>query len=344
MNTSSPATASVGALERSAAPLAVSGNLLTALYFIIPACAAVVVIDMLLLNHALKSYLPTRPEQWLLWTVVFNTPHILASFFSFADKEYYHFYKPRVLKALAVFSSVVVLFTMIVPAVLPGALARISMIVFSGYVIAYTMYHVLSQQLGVAISMMKIRPGKLYGPLRWCATLAGTFMYALAVVDDELYFVGVRFGTIFEFLSAACVATSCVLGYHLAKDSKNSKGTLYLYANLVMLVAVYVFWELGYGVFVIVVPRFVHDITAFYIYAVHDHNRNLQTRHNYIYRSFTFMSPLVACPVLAIVLSAVLEQYVWFVAPLLIVTLLHYYTEGFIWRGDTLHRRQVAFH
>jgi len=343
MNTPLSATANVSTDTRSAAPLAVSGNLLTALYCIIPACAAVVVIDMLLLNQALRNYLPSRPEDWLIWTVVFNTPHILASFFSFADKEYYHFYKPRLLKAVAAFSIVVLLFTMLVPAVLPGALARILMIVFSGYVIAYTMYHVLSQQLGVAISMMKIRPGKLYEPLRWSATLAGTLMYALAVVDDDLYFVGIRFGAIVELLAGVFVAVSCVLGYRLAQDSNNRKGTLYLYSNLAMLVAVYAFWELGYSVFVIMVPRFVHDITAFYIYAVHDRNRNLHTRHNYIYRWFSFLSPLIACPVLAIVLSAVLEKHVWFVAPLLIVTLLHYYTESFIWRGDALHRRQVAF-
>jgi hypothetical protein len=228
--------------------------------------------------------------------------------------------------------------------VLPDSLARILMIVFTGYVIAYTMYHVLSQQLGVAISMMKVRPGKLYEPLRWSATLAGTFMYTLAVVDHELYFVGIRFGTLFEILAAASVATSCVLGHRMAKDSKNSKGTLYLYANLAMLVAVCGFWQLGYAVFVIMVPRFVHDLTALYIYAVHDHNRNVQTRHNYIYRSFSFLSPLIVCPALAIVLTAVLEPYAWFVAPLIIITLLHYYTESFIWRGDSPHRRQVAFH
>lgn len=344
MNTSSPATAVVTAYTRSAAPLAVSGNMLTALYFIIPACAAVVLIDMLLLNQALKSYLPTKPEHWLIWALVFDTPHILASFFSFADKEYYRFYKSRVLKALVGFSIAVVLFTMIVPAVLPGALARLLMIVFSGFVITYTMYHVLSQQLGVAISMMKIRPGKLYGPLRWCATLSGTFMYTLAVIDDDLYFMSVRFGAIFELLAAIFVAISCVLGYRLAKESTNGKGALYLYANLAMLVAVYAFWELGYGAFVIIVPRFVHDITAFYIYSVHDHNRNLQTRHNYIYRSFSFLSPLILCPVLAVVLSVVLESSVLLVAPLMALALLHYYTEGFIWRGDTLHRRQVAFH
>jgi hypothetical protein len=344
MNTPLSATASATTDARSAAPLAVSGNLLTALYCIIPACAAVVLIDMLLLDQELKSYLPSKPDDWLMWTVVFNTPHIIASFFSFADKEYYQFYKPRVLKALAAFSIAVVLFTMIFPAVLPGALARILTIVFTGYVIAYTMYHVLSQQLGVAISMMKIRPGKLYNPFRWCASIAGAFLFAFAYVDGDLYFAGVRFGVLFELLTAVSVAIACVLGYRLAKDSKNRKGTLFLYSNLVMLVAVYAFWELGYTIFVIMVPRFIHDITAYYIYAVHDHNRNLQTRHNYIYRSFSFLSPLILCPALAIVLTAVLERNALFVAPLLIITLLHYYTESFIWRGDTPHRRQVAFH
>jgi hypothetical protein len=344
MNTSLPAAASVPAYPRTAAPLTANGYLLTVLYCIIPACAAVVVIDILLLDQVLAlNYLPSSPEQWLIWAVVFETPHILASFFSFADKDYYRFYQLRIFKALTIFSIAVVLFTVIAPLVLPSALARLLMILFSAYVITYTMYHLLSQQLGVAISMMKIRPGKLYNPFRWSATISATFMYALVIVDDDLYFAGVRFGGIFEILAAAFVAITCVLGYNLAKDSNNRKGTWYLYSNLVMLVAVYAFLQLGYGVFVIMVPRFVHDITAFYIYALHDHNRNLQTRHNYIYRSFSFLSPLIVCPVLAVTLSVVLEQSVWFVAPLLIMGLLHYYVEGFIWRGDTLHRRQVAF-
>jgi hypothetical protein len=344
MNTPLSATASGATHARSATALTVSGSLLMALYSIIPACAAVVVIDMLLLNRTLSiNYLPSSPEQWLIWAVIFDTPHILASFFSFADKEYYRFYRPRLLKALAAFSIAVVLFTMIVPLVLPGPLETILTILFSAFVITYTMYHVLSQQLGVAISMMKIRPGKLYNPFRWCATIAGTFLYALALVDKDLYFAGVRFGGIVEILAAIFIAITCVLGYKVAKDSNNRKGVLYLYSNIAMLIAIYAFLELGYGVFVVVVPRFVHDITAFYIYSVHDNNRNLQTRHNYIYRSLYFLSPLIVCPVLAVVLSAALKQSVLFVTPLLIVALLHYYVEGFIWRGDTLHRRQVAF-
>jgi len=344
MDTPMPATASVTPDTRFATALSVSGNLLTALYCIIPVCAAVVVIDMLLLDQALmRNYLPSSPEQWLIWAVAFDTPHILASFFSFADKEYYRSYKSRVLKTLAIVSIAVVLFTLVVPVAAPSALARLLTILFSAFVITYTMYHVLSQQLGVALSMMKIRPGKLYSPFRWCATLSGTFMYSLAVVDHDLYFVGVRFGAIFELLAPAFIAISCVLGHNLAKDSKSAKGTLYLYSNLAMLIVAYAFWSWGYGVFVIAVPRFVHDITAFYIYSVHDHNRNLQTRHNYIYRTVYFLSPLIVCPVLAMGLSIALEQSALFVAPLLIVTLLHYYVEGFIWRGDTLHRRQVAF-
>jgi hypothetical protein len=344
MNTPMPATANVAAYERSAAPIAVSGSLLTALYCVIPLCAAIVAVDMLLLDQALLlNYLPSKPEHWLIWAVIFDTPHILASFFSFADKEYYSFYKSRVLKALAVLSAIVVFSTVIAPLVLPGGLSTLLMILFSGFFITYTMYHVFSQQLGVAISLMKIRPGKLYNPFRWCAAISGAFMYALVVVDKDLYFAGVRFGGVFEMLAAVFIAITCVLGYRLGKDSTNRKGLLYLYSNLAMLVSIYVFLKLGYGVFVIVVPRIVHDITAFYIYAVHDRNRNLQTRHNYIYRSVYFLSPLVVCPVLAVVLSATLKQSALLLTPLLIVTLLHYYTEGFIWRGDALHRRQVAF-
>ena len=339
MNTSSPATASASGFTHTAAPLTANLRLLTALYCIIPVCAAVVAIDTLYLNHSLRlNYLPSSPTSWLIWALVFDTPHILASFFSFADKEYYRFYKVRIIKALMGFSLLVVLVTVIAPLVLPSAIVTLLTMLFTTFLVTYTMYHVLSQQLGVALSTMKIRPGKLYNPFRWCATLAGTFMYALAILGVDAYLV-----PIFEALAAAFIAITCVLGYNLAKTSNNRQGVFYLYSNLVMLIATYAFLRLGYGVFVIMVPRFVHDITAFYIYAVHDHNRNLQTRHNYIYRALYFISPLIVCPVLAISLSAVLEQSVWLVTPLLVIALLHYYVEGFIWRGDTLHRRQVAF-
>lgn len=341
MNSTSGLTYGVNAskTEPAAQPISVKAYYLTALYIVVPLCAILVILDITLFNRALQqNYLPSSPEAWLIWAIVFETPHIIASFFSFADKEYFQHYKNRLVKAVIVFSGIVVLFTIIAPAILPSSLARLVFIAFTAFVITYTMYHVLSQQLGVAVSLMKIRPGKLYEPFRWSATLAGTFMYILAISSIDQVFVG-----IFQTIAVGFIVLSCILGFLIGKQSKSRQGFWYLYNNIFMLIAVYAFLHLGYGVFVLLVPRFVHDLTAFYIYAVHDRNRNQVIQHNYIYCTFSFVSPLVICPALAIILSLAMEQQAWLVAPLLVLGLLHYYVEGFIWRGKTLHRRHVSF-
>jgi len=322
----------------------VNSKALLALYLIIPACALLVLVDMLFLGNDLRQLLPTSPTGWLIWAVIFELPHIVASFFSFIDREYIRHYGKKLILAVSIITAAVMFVRVGAPAVLPASLAGILSHLLAAVFVIYTMYHVLSQQFGIAMALMKLKPDHRYEWLRWGATMSGVLMYTLAMVDKELMFLGVSFGAIFQWLGAGIIAFTCVLGWNVSKLTNEPKGKLFLFANLAMLVSVYLFLYLDYSIFVLMIPRFVHDLTAFYVYGVHDHNRNCEKKHNLIYRPFYGISPILICPVLALLLGNFLESHDYAMpAFAVILTFLHYHVEGYIWKGNSLHRRFVSF-
>lgn len=270
----------------------ISSKALLAFYLVIPLCALLVLADMLLLENALLQYLPTSPTQWLIWAIVFETPHIVASFFSFCDREYIRYYRARLLWGLKRFVPLVVFTFFVAPAVFPAAIASLLFSLFSGFYIVYTMYHVLSQQFGIAMGLMKLRPDYRYELLRWGATLSGASIYGLVFAKGDPMFMGLDLEVIVQWACAGLIALTCVVGWNISKATNESKGKVFLFTNLVMLVCVYLFFYADYSIFVLLIPRFVHDLTAFYVYAVHDHNRNLDKKNNFLYRPFYAISPI----------------------------------------------------
>ncbi len=363
----------------------VKGQLLLSLYLIIPACFLVALIDYLFLETQLRDrWLPTDPVKLIFWAILFNFPHIVSSMVTLADKEYLQFYKRKFLFGLALIVTAVLSIDLIAPLILPKATSYniyIGLFIFAS---VYTMYHVLSQQLGIGVMLMKLPRTIKFESLRILSTIAGTLMYLniygyniLARLD-----VGIFSGNeVVKFLAGAFVILAIIQGVFITRGSKSRLGTWYIYSNLVMLLAVYVFLWLDYRIFVIAIPRFVHDITAFIIYSVHDQNRNATVKHNYIYRWLSFLpvAPIVLCSVLAVFLANAIECGTYladvfmgfyakgssecfignFYAPratndlpfymrlglqvTLIVALFHYYIEGFVWRRESIHRHAVPF-
>ncbi|WP_306306174.1 hypothetical protein [Methylomonas koyamae] len=62
-----------------ARPMAVSFRFLLSLYAIVPLSLALVWLDSAGFDHALREALPTSPSHFLLFQVLFGTPHIVAS-------------------------------------------------------------------------------------------------------------------------------------------------------------------------------------------------------------------------------------------------------------------------
>jgi len=68
---------------------------LLAVYAITPVLLLLAAADYLFFNGAIRSVLPAHPEDVFLFALLFNIPHAVASFFSFADKEYLSFYRSK---------------------------------------------------------------------------------------------------------------------------------------------------------------------------------------------------------------------------------------------------------
>lgn len=362
----------------------VKGSLLLSLYLIIPLCLALAAIDYLFLDYNLRNWLPSNPATLLFWAVIFNFPHIVSSVLTLADKEYLQFYKKKLIRGLVAFTVLVITVETLIPIVLPRSAAMNLHYLFFLFVAIYTMHHVLSQQFGIGMMFMKVPRNKQFEAWRWLATLASTLMYMCVFGRSILrdYYFGDYSGV--EIAQAAAgifVILAVVQGAMLTKSSKSRLGTQYVYSNLAMILATYLFLFLDYQAFVIAIPRFVHDITAFIIYSVHDQNRNTEVKHNYFYRWLAFvpLSPILLCPVLAIVLANTVECGFYlldvslgfyakgtgdciiqhYYAPsstnglpftmqmglqvVFIVSLFHYYIESFVWRRESIHRHSVQF-
>ncbi len=78
--------------------LAVSFKLLLGLYSIIPVCLLLQLFDGWFWHGFLQQNLPTSPSHFLLFQILFGTPHIIASAVVLASNtEYLKFYKLKII-------------------------------------------------------------------------------------------------------------------------------------------------------------------------------------------------------------------------------------------------------
>ena len=149
--------------------LTVSFKVLLGLYAIIPFCLLLQGADTLLWRGYLQENLPSSPKHFILFQILFGTPHIIASAIILASNaEYIEFYKKRILwmtAALAVFFGIGSLF--------------IPYRVFYIMVAAWTVFHVLKQQHGIARGLCRL-------PER-----AFNFQLGLSVVAGLLIYIGI---------------------------------------------------------------------------------------------------------------------------------------------------------
>lgn len=317
---------------------------LLALYAVIPLSLSIVVIDVFLLEQAwLDSYLPSYPNNWAFWTVIFGLPHIVASLVTMADREYVAHYRHSLTWPLLIFAFISMLGV--------AGPQPLSYNLLFGVVALYTGYHVLAQQLGLTLMMMNTAPSRAFKAWKWIALVAGVALYL--AVFRELGLGQVWLGSIYldQFLAYLGGALSVVLvclSVYVHRQSRTRIGRWYMWANVAMIGTVFWVNELGYTLFVVLIPRIIHDITAFSVYITHDMNRNRAEPRNAVYRAarFTRLPPIVLLPLLSIGIAyglTVNERYPLAAVVITTITFLHYYFEGFIWRGPNPHRQNCSF-
>jgi hypothetical protein len=330
--------------------LAVSFRLLLGLYAIIPLCLLLQLLDSWFWHGALQTLLPSRPTHLLLFQVLFGTPHIIASTIVLtSNKDYFAIYKTKLLwmtLALAVIFGAGSLF--------------IPYRVFYIAVAAWTVYHVLKQQLGVARGVCRL-PDWAFYVLLWLSVSAGVFIYIGIFLNNSLDVAQVQW--IKTMAGMLCLGLMAHVGY-CDRYVKTPLGRWFLWSNALLVLSSFYLYVQQYYFFAILLPRLVHDATAYIFYVTHDYNKHHEHPQNFIYRvaQRCRLSVFVVLPLLSFLLAFVLQAYgdkaVEYLTQVLFgveirqvitlgllgyLALMHYYTEAFTWKHGSPYRQFIDF-
>lgn len=329
--------------------LKVSGRFLLGIYAILPLCLLAMLLDQLFFGESVLRALPTSPESFFVFQLVFGTPHIIASSVLLAaNTDYLRTYWV----GLILFTLVILLFFVVGSLFIPYE-------VFLALVGAATVLHVIKQQVGIGKGMCRLS-GLVYEAWGWTLIVFGSILYYAVYMGAEFSVETAAWvrGVLWTLGGVAMVLT-VVCHQRIA----TAKGRLYLWANLLMVLQSGLFYEWGYSFLAILGPRLVHDLTAFTFYIAHDVNRHGTQPQNLLYRLVNKLGLGVywVCPALAVLITYLIGEYVDPLAQLVVPTLfgydlpylasflivgylglLHYYTESFTWKQGSPYRQHVA--
>ncbi|MGZ4957053.1 MAG: hypothetical protein ACXV8Q_18290, partial [Methylobacter sp.] len=141
-------------------------------------------------------------------------------------------------------------------------------------------------------------------------------------------------------------------------------GRCFLWSNVLLVLSTFYLFVQQYYFLAILVPRLVHDTTAYIFYVVHDYNKHHRQPQNAIYRyaARCRLPVFIVLPLCSFALAFVLQSYgdgmvnglteFFFgveihkaitLGLLGYLALMHYYTEAFTWKQGSPYRRFIAF-
>lgn len=315
--------------------LPVNTKNLLALYAVLPLALGLLYIDWVTSGHLVAS-LPMRPEYWSIWIYIFGMPHVFASFILLADKQYWQEFQAKL-----VVSGIIIL-------MIPPVFTLFFDFYFLFFLFtALIVYHTVAQQFGIALIVSKIRPDRWHIIHTFAGSFIGVILYTYMYADARLELI-MPFKP--YLIDIAWVLSILVAGVTVRQYMRatTSAGRLFLLCNLAMLVTMLILFTYGFQLLSIVIGRIIHEFTAWYIYSVHDHNRNAVVHHNVVFKRFPMIPSRYAGFILAFTLGIAFtflsEQFDHFLALLIVsFSLYHYWIEGFIWKGASGPKQQVYF-
>ncbi len=330
--------------------LAVSFKLILGLYLIIPLSLVVYIADDYFWGNYLQSILPSSPKHFLLFQILFGTPHIIASAIMLAsNKEYLQFFK---LKLIVMTVLIIVVFG-IGSLFIPYKVLYIS-------TACWTVYHVFKQQHGIGKGIFRLPTWAFYW-LLWLSVSAGIFVYIGIFLKnsldaDQVFWVQ---------LIAAVLTIGLVLSTILCQRYISTRfGKYFLWANTMLIVSSFYFYTQQYYFLAILIPRLVHDSTAYVFYVTHDYNKHHQRPQNLIYKyaDRCNLHVFLVLPLLSFILTYLLQAYGDELINIITrfffdteirkaitlglvgyLSLMHYYTEAFTWQTGSPMRHYIRF-
>lgn len=330
--------------------LAVSFKLLLGLYLIIPLCLLAYVADHYFWGSYLQTILPDRPEHFIIFQILFGTPHIIASnIMLISNRDYFRYFKLKLIIMTALIAIVFGIGSLFIP-------YKVLYIT----VACWTVYHVLKQQHGIAKGVCRLPAWAFYW-LLWISVSAGIFIYIGVFLKNSLDVQQTEWVKMIAFVLTFGLILSSVL---CQRYLKTSFGKYFLWSNTLLIVSSFYMYSQQYYFLAILMPRLVHDATAYVFYVAHDYNKHYQSAQNTLfkYAERCHIHVFLVLPVLSFALAFILQAYgdelvnrisrFFFDTEIrkaitlgLIgyLSLMHYYTEAFTWQSGSPLRKYIRF-
>lgn len=305
---------------------------LLAVYGVIPLAGLVWLIDVLTGSGAVRHWLPASPSGWPWYGFIFGMPHICASLVGLLDPQVVRHHR----RELAVSIVVAVVGAGVMMYVLPWPWGMRVLIV-------WTMFHVMGQQTGLALAtstagLTESWIGRLWRILLGCAASS----FALAIGGEALHDSLVRDPALWIQGSGLVMLASLPAALWLHHRTRSAGGdSRMILATQVLCFASWLMVAQGYPLLAVLLPRVVHDATAFYFYAQYAGSgaarRNPMLRWLDTVRGWRRWVMLPVGIGLALLLSLLPPVFA------LAATILHYCVERYFWRRGAPMRSALAF-
>jgi hypothetical protein len=330
--------------------LAVSFRLLLSLYLIIPVCILLQCLDSWFWQRTLAAYLPSSPSHFLLFQILFGTPHIIASATVLvSNTEYLCFYKQKIITM----TLAIILFFGLGSLMIPYRMLYL-------LVAFWTVFHVLKQQHGIARGICRMPLWGYY--LLLCLSVAGGFCIYVGIFLNKS--LDIQQAQLIKQIAGALCLALVFSAVFCQRYVATTFGKWFLWSNIFLVISSFYLYLQQYYFFAILVPRLVHDATAYLFYVTHDYNKHHNHPQNFIYRQTEryHLPVFIVLPALSFFLAFILQAYGDSAINLITnfffgmeirkaitlgvlgyLGLMHYYTEAFTWKQDSPYRRFISF-
>ena len=144
---------------------------------------------------------------------------------------------------------------------------------------SWTVYHVLKQQHGVGRGIYQL-PNWAFYLLLWLSIGAGLAIYMGIFLKDTLTMQQAEWVR----QAAGGLVVGLLLGTLWCQQYMKTRfGALFMWANSGLIFASFYLYTQEYYFLAILIPRIVHDATAYIFYVTHDVNKHRGHPQNFLY-------------------------------------------------------------
>lgn len=310
--------------------LIISRKVLFYAYLILPLFIVTVLVDMFYFDFSLLPHLGVEALFSPFFIIIFLLPHIIASFFSFFNREYVRYYS----KDLFIY--------------LPLLLIGTALLLYYNFVwgllffLLNDIWHGVRQQVGIGL-ILGAKPGIIHRLWTLVPFVTASIAYVYILRPSAYPEVLV------PYISPALFVGILLIILITAVNMWVSPATVrwYIFAVSMLFICSYFFILTEYIFLSILAFRFVHDISAFAFYMTHDYNCAKSGYRNYFYSLISriplhvmLLTPVLGVGIAYLIRVATAGLTIGY-SIIILICMSHFYLESVMWKRGTPHRQFV---